>query len=306
MAEEQFTSKEHFIPLCYLGQFSPDDKTADGGKNPFDKRHIYQYDVISGKQTSSWVPIKSICYSKNQYEFQNENGEIVFRNLIERVFNKFEGIFANTFRSVLAKTRCKENYRLSSFLSNQEKDFLLIFLVTQILRSPEILEAGIETAKEVYGSKMSDYEAKNMTLRICLPIYREIKPEEKTALNELLTWFEDMSFQIGVADKDVLFTSDHPTILTGEYGTKDVEAVFLTISPRVVLFMHTFEKTPKGQRNCMVSLEKDAVKIVNGEIAARCKRWIYSKAPLTNEQIDLIKEGRRLRNELLQHRSRNE
>ena len=92
MAQNKPTTDEHYIPQCYLKQFSSDGE------------RIYQYDVLSGKQTPVPVPTKSVCYQKHLYEFRDSSGAFAYRNLIEKSFGIYEGEFAKTFRSKLIIT----------------------------------------------------------------------------------------------------------------------------------------------------------------------------------------------------------
>ena len=280
MSKQKPTSAEHFIPQFYLKQFSPDNK------------FIYQYDVVAGKQTPVAVPIRSICFEKNLYEFQDNAGRFVYQNLIEKTLSAYEGLFANTFRSIISKTQFPANFRTLSFLSTQERIFLIIFLSTLILRHPDILNAGIETAKESFGKEMEQFQAKNLTLKMCLPIYKMIDPNEKTILNVVFSWFENMSFQIYVSDKDVFFTCDHPAVIIGSYSPHHIEELYFPISPRIMLHMMPEDDTPKHYRNRMLPLSDKEIKIITREYSAHCRRWVYSKSPLSEQQIRMIDKGR--------------
>ena len=98
MKQEQFTKDEHYIPVFYLKQFSPD------GDN------IYQYDALNNIVSPDVVPIKSICYKKNLYEFKNDSGEYVERNIIENSLRDYEAEFANTITRIKANAKNKDNY----------------------------------------------------------------------------------------------------------------------------------------------------------------------------------------------------
>ena len=271
---------EHFIPQFYLKQFSPDNKC------------IYQYDVLAGKQMPVPVPIKSICYENNLYEFRDNEGIIVYQNLIEKMLSIYEGIFARTFRSIIAKTQHPSNSLILSFLSTDEKAFLIFFISTLILRNPSFINTGIEKAKEVFGSGITSYQAKNLTLKMCLPLYKEIDIEEKTLLNVILSWFEDLSFQVCVSDKDVFLTSDLPATIICNRSPHQIKEVFLPISPRIMLHMVPEANTPKNGRNRMVVLSNKTIRTVCKEAFPNCQRWVYSKAPLTEQEIRMIEKGR--------------
>ena len=292
MSVQKPTSKEHFIPQCYLGQFSPDERYSDGKKKPFDRRHIYSYDLISGIQSPKPVLIKSICYEINLYEFKNDQGDFIYQNLIENILSVYEGHFATVFRSIRGKARCNSNLALSSFLSQEEKAYLIFFLSTLVLRQPEVINAGIEIAKESFEN-ISKHRAKNLTLNMFLPIYRKIDEKEKNVLNVVMSWFDKLSFQVYVSDKDVFFTCDRPAVIIGKHNPHRISEVYLPISPRIMLNMIPEEKAPKGYRNRLMPLSDQQIMKANQEYSAHCKRWVYSKAPLTEQQVKMILDGRK-------------
>lgn len=284
MQQNKPTINEHYIPQCYLKQFSPD------GEN------IYQYDVLSGEQKPSPVPTRSICYEKNLYEFKDSAGEIVYRNLIEKGLSIFEGEFANTFRSIQSKARHKENFNTSCFLTTKEKAMLIFFMATLTLRNPDVLNIAQETADEILkihldASEINKSMTRNIALQYCLPIYKELDVKERNILNAVMGLFEDMSFGIGVTDKECIFTSDNPVVVFGENSPVVFKLVILPLSPCLVLFMTPLKDIPRGCYNRLLALNSKFVQFVNLAVADRCKRWIYSKSLLTKKQIKLINEG---------------
>lgn len=280
MSKQNPTRAQHYIPQFYLKHFSPDSK------------RIYQYNVRAGKQTPVSVPINSICFEKNLYEFQDSEGKIVKQNLLEKRLSVFEGMFAQAFRSIITKTNDPLCLFSNCFLTPQEQASLIVFISTLILRHPIILNAGIETAKESIGNGIQQYQAKNLTLQMCLPLYRKISIDEKNIFNEIISWFEEMSFQVYVSSKDVFFTSDHPVVIIGSHSPHHIEELFLPITPRIMLHMMPEADTPEFYRNRMLSLTNKALKIICQEYSAHCNNWVYSKAPLTEQQIQMIEKGR--------------
>lgn len=281
MSKQKPTSDEHFIPQFYLKQFSPDGE------------HVYQFDVLSGIQTPVPVPTKSICYQKNLYEFQNDNGEFLHRNLLERILSKYEGKFAEVFSSIQEKADYENGFQISGFLSDMEIAMLSFFLSTLIVRKPEILQVGQEVAREMFGGSISEYTARNISLLMLLPLYKEIDPDDKNILVQIMRFFEDMSFQIGVTKQPVFWTSDNPLTLYGKIPPVKPDEVVLPLSSKLVLYMKPFEKTKPGYYNRLVELREYDVEFVNHSIAMHCQRWIYSQFPLSEEQKKWIAEQRK-------------
>ena len=278
MSQNKPTVDEHYVPRCYLKQFTKDDE------------HIYQYDVLSGRCYPNPVPTNSICYEKNLYEFRGENGEFIGRNLIEKSFMMYEGAFATVFRSINAKTNDVRNMRTLSFLTEKEKAFLTVFVATMIIREPGLIQSLTETTSDIFKNQISDRMAKNLVLQTGLPIYKEIDVNESNLFNAVLGFVENMSFQIGKTDSDVIWTSDNPVFLYGDSDPVKVHDVLLPLSPRFVLTMKQYSKTERGLYNRFLILEDP--KSVNRVIVNHCKRWIYSKEPFTDKQISWIKKAR--------------
>jgi len=139
MSRQKPTSDEHFIPQFYLKQFSPD------------REHIFQFDVLSGKQTPVAVSTKSICYQKHLYEFRNDDGEFLYRNALEHLLGRYEIEFAKVFKSIQSKASSCIGFQSLNFLSDNEIAMLSVFLTTLIARKPEVLQAGVDVAKEILG-----------------------------------------------------------------------------------------------------------------------------------------------------------
>lgn len=280
MPNKSTTVNEHYIPQFYLKNFSSD------------KKRLFQYQINSNAP-SKLVSIESICYEKNLYEFRNNDGEIVNKNLIEDSFAIYENKISKVIKSIELKSRIEDNFHTPCFLSTEEKAFLIFFLATLILRKPEILNAAQEIAKESFGENITDNISYNLSLNYCLPIYRCINPKDKNILNSALKLFENMTFQILTTSKDCIFTSDNPVILFGENGFKKIKDVFFPLTPRNILHMRPYESTKMELRNRMIYIEGKQMKSINSLIILRCKRWLFSKNELTPHQIRRIEKIRK-------------
>lgn len=281
MAENKPTVDEHFIPQCYLKQFSP-----DGEK-------IYEYDVVNKRQIPVPVPTESICYEKNLYEFKDVSGAYVYRNLIEKNFALFEGEFANTFRSIRSKMHNEANYKTMSFLTEKEKALLVFFLSTMILRRPDILKAAQDYTMEVFGNQVTEITARNFVLQTCLPIYKKLDVEEQNLLNPVMQFFDDMSFVIGVTDNKEILTSDNPIVFFRD-NIEDYRPneIILPLSSCSVLYMASYSKTKRNCYNRLYKMNNADVKYVNEAVVTQCHRWIFSEAPLTDKMIKWITKER--------------
>lgn len=281
MTKNKPTIDEHYIPQFYLKQFS-----SDGEK-------IYQYDILSPNSSSVKVPTKSICYEKNLYEFKNDSGEIIHRNLIEKHLGTFETEFANVFRSIISKSKIEKNYQTCSFLDMKEKALLVFFMTTLIIRNPEILNIAKDTALEFFGNQLSEVNARNFALNTCLPIYKDLDPNERNLLLSFMKPFEKMSYQIAVTGKEKIWTSDNPVILHGKNQPIKLDEVILSINPNLVLYMKPYEKTKRGCYNRLTKMNTQDIDFINGNIVMNSKRWIYTYTPLTDKQKKWIAKIRK-------------
>lgn len=271
------TKREHYIPQFYLKNFSPDNK------------RIWQYQINSNT-AAKLVPIESICHEKNLYEFKNEDGSIIEKNLIESRLSALEGCFSNVIKSIMSKASHIENFRTQCFLTEEEKFFLILFVATLILRSPTALNIGSEVAKELLGEQISDIKATNLSLNTFLPIYKHVNPEEHTFFNSVINSFENMAFQILSVKSDCFLTCDYPVALYGENGFHDIEEIFFPLTPRLLLFMAPQKKLEKGFRNRLVDLSPCFVDSINDAIIFHCNNWVFSANKFTNDQIKHIQK----------------
>lgn len=274
------TTREHYIPQFYLRNFSEDNK------------RIYQY-RINSNSPSKLVSIDGICYENNLYEYRNDNGDFVCRNLIENCFSKFEGEFCGIIKSIVSKTSHEENFNTLCFLTSKEKIMLILFVATLIMRNPMVLNAAKETAVEFFNNfdnNISENMMYNLVLDKCLPIYKEFDDTNKNILNILIERLSNMSFQIGVANSTKVFTSDNPVLLSGEYIDMKIDKVLLPLTSSTILMMKQFKQTKKELRNRMVSLEGSVIKAINDKTIVHCQNWIYSQNEITNKQIRHIEK----------------
>ncbi len=273
------TKDEHFIPQFYLRQFSPNGI------------RIYQYNKLEQK-TSKLVPIDSICFIKNLYEFRQEDGSIFNQNLIENTLKLFEGEITEIIKAIKSRVDCVDSFYSLRFLSDKEQAFLIFFMAIQIIRDPEILKIMESTAMEHFGNKISKNGAHNLALMMGLPIYKELNLEEKNILNHILTMFGDKSFQIAVAKKDLILTSDNPIILRGTNEYNMPKEIVFPLTSRIVLHMKSIELTESDRINRLVVMADEFVTRINQETVMHARKWVYSKSKMTEFQFNkwLLKE----------------
>lgn len=269
------TKDEHFIPQFYLRQFSPDGI------------RIYQYNKLT-KKSSKLVPINSICFMKNLYEFKREDETIVLQNLIENTLKLFEGKISEIIEAIKSRVDCEDSFYTLYFLSDEEQAFLIFFMAIQILRDPEILKLMKATAMECFGDMISEKEAHNLALMLALPIYKELNREEKNALNPILEMFEDKSIQVAVAKKDLILTSDNPILLHGTGKNNIPIEIIFPLTSKIVIYMKSINLTEPERVNRLVSMTNDFATCINQETVLHSRKWVYSKTKISESQINVL------------------
>ena len=105
-----------------------------------------------------------------------------------------------------------------------------------------------------------------------------------------------MAYQIGIADEDIIITSDRPVVI---WSPKEDEqhnrprAVAFPLTSRLLLYMFPEESVDPIARNCFVKLSEDQINDLYVNTAVSARNWIYSRNQLTTEQQRIIKEARK-------------
>ena len=195
MSEDKMTKKQHYIPQVYLRGFSPQYQ----GKNktlPNGKYTIYFYDLEMKKQSKMAVPIKSICYEGCLYEMRGDSGKFVCDNHLEGFFSRIENMF-HTYRDKLEqKAFLEENYNTKCFLTKEEKIFWAAYMIVQILRLPNGLDAVEKEIKKHMTYTSDNMLAHDAARWYCLPFFSEINEETGQIIKTLIKPMENM--HIGV------------------------------------------------------------------------------------------------------------
>lgn len=289
------TVKQHYISQFYLRGFSDDEI------------YIYRYD-IQDKKNVKQVPINSICYEKNLYEFKNTDGEYIERNIVEDRLAILEGKISEVINEIDRNSTEPRNYMTGSFLSKEQKAFLISFATIQILRVPEIIKLVSEEISREFNVESEDI-SNNYAISTCLPIFKTLNPEEKSVFWGVMEWFNDMTFAIGVTNSEPFVTSDRPCCLIMHPEKEKLEKfipdeIVFPLSSKLILLMHPYNDDNIKKRNRLVKLPIDYVRRYNKRIIDGGCRYIYSKDELTKEEMKWF-EKRCKNHELLQHSRSN-
>lgn len=279
---EKPTENEHFIPRVYFRGFA---EINDSGK-----ALLWQYSLKTMKQIPVPVDVGDICFEKNLYEIKGSNGSFIAQNTIEKTFGKIEAQAGKVIQSIEKKTHNANCLNCPKILSQDDKSYLVIFITSLLYRDPATIESGISFLQESNHS-MTGREARNFTLLNLLPLGVDPSWDENTIIRTAINSLSGMAFQIGIADDDVIMTSDRPVVM---WPPKDDDpynrprAVVFPLTSKLVLYLFPLESVDSIARNCFVKISQEQIDEIHGYVAACARHWIYSKKPITKEQLKII------------------
>lgn len=143
MDKKQYTILEHYVPQCYLRQFSHQD-----GENHF------AYCLFSNTTNIKRINVKNICAVKDLYELESWNG-YVDRNLIEDGFIKIESNYANFCRNYLIDIDHCEEVKVESI----DVMFIANFCAFLVFRNKEMVDALIKCCEDYVQYNSADWSA---------------------------------------------------------------------------------------------------------------------------------------------------
>lgn len=280
------TVDEHFVPRMYLKRFS---EIKESGK-----ALIWQYNIRNMQQTPVPVDVRDICFEKHLYEIKNVDGSFIAQNTIEKAFGRIEQKVDRVIQSIRDKSENENCLNCATILSEDDKSYLTIFITSLLYRDPKTIESGIDFLQES-NPNMGDREARNFTLLNLLPLGLDSEWDEKTIIRTAVSNLAGMAFQIGVNDQDVVVTSDRPVVI---WPPKENEpynrprAVVFPLTSRLLLYVFPLESVDPIARNCFVRMSADQINEYYRYLAASARNWIFSRNPLTPEQLQIIQETR--------------
>ena len=272
------TKKQHFVPQVYLEGFSSD------GIHVY--RNVLVEDVIVSSKS---VPIESIFREDYLYEIKDSKDSFIALNHIEKCFCALEGMFSIYRNQLKIKAFNKENHKTKCFFTHEEKAFWKLFVVLQMLRSPEVLGVARQFFAECFGDSMPVNDAHNIATQMCLPFFIELKPEDDNCLTRFLEPVLPMSISLGVDFSGRIITSDNPVFFYSKDKTiSNCEKVVFPITSHLVLLLLGGEMKYGYDKNRAFELDDDELESVIEPIAYSANKVIISRDPLTpkiNKQI---------------------
>lgn len=266
--DKNYTEDEHFLSRMYLKEFSEIKK-----KGNKEKAFVWQYNIKAMRHTPVQVNIQNICFEKNLYELRNADGSFVARNTIEKTFGKIETAVSNVFCSIQERAKNEKCMNCTTFLSEEEKSLLIIFITALLYRDPNTISRGIDFLKET-NQGLSDEQARNSTLLNLLPLGLDAEWDQKTIIRSALANLSGMAYQIGMASDDVIFTSDRPVVQWPSHNEEYLnrpKALVFPLTSRLVLFLYPLEDVAQIGWNFFFQLDQGSIHDVQMDVAV-CAR----------------------------------
>ena len=282
---KNITKKQHYVPQVYLRGFSGD------------RKRIWSY-TVNSIENGRCVPIESVCRENYLYEIKDNDGNWLTPNWIERILSILERMFAENLRRLEKKAFFKENYRTKSFLTTEEKTFWKLFVAIQMMRSPVVLSEANTVVKELADGKLTDNQIHALAVSQCLPLFSELKPEDKNVFNVFLKPLLTMSTAIGVDENGTMFTSDEPIYCYSSQREnvlqiEEYEKIVFPLTSNLVLLMFGGGMAREYDRNRLFPLDYEAQEDIKLSIAYSAENRVFSKTKLLSSDIELIKKARR-------------
>lgn len=285
------TRKQHYVPQVYLRGFAPQylNKCSENSKSSKIKYCVFYYDLQERTQSNIAVPIYSVCFERNLYEVMGKSGEIVYDNRLENRFSRLERRYAELRTNIEKKAFVKDNYKIKSFLTYDEKLHLMGYMTIQLLRTPTILNLALKVAKEVWKNdeKYVDNNKK----------FVGISDNQFEILGSIIRPMVGMSFMIGVDNKSRLITSDNPVyirnsnkecLMKGEVVQND-EIIF-PITASLCLIMFGGENKDKYPKNCLFEITDEWRKHIFTAMCCTTDKKIFSNHKFDKDELKIIDE----------------
>ena len=257
MDKKQYTVSEHYIPKCYLKNFS----IREG-------EDYFTYCLFNKSNVPKWLNIKNICVVNDLYELEIF-GEYVDRNDIEDGFIDIETRYDNFFRNVIANIDKHENI----ILSPENFELIRNFCSLMVFRSKYMIEALANFGEYVADCHPADLsQIRNITKDIDpAAVENEIIPyvnkcyAYSIAYNLISKMLDTQSLSPEVQNYKSALGEHYCFLYSADRGfiTSDVPVVNLYGEPAECLGFDDFMCFPLSTNCCIAFLEDNKF---NGQV----------------------------------------
>ena len=279
MAKSNPTSKEHFIPQVYLNGFASEDK------------RIYFYNLQTHHYSEQMVPVRTVCFQRDLYEYRNNKNETIYTNNIEKALSILERMFSQKRNAI--KSRIKlANPHTSSFLSDEEGAFWITYLAIQTFRMPKVINEITNALEEMIPSNGEANFHRNTALYILLPFLRKLDPNgtELRLYNEVFSSISSLRCTIAYDEQQRLFTSDNPLYMYApRQRVQDCQRIVFPIDSSVCLL---YTKDGLYPDNGIIPLDDFEYESICKSISYAADEKLFTCRRFTRQEIGWIKTAR--------------
>lgn len=266
--KKQLTKEQHYVPQFYLKGFSEDGI------------HIYQYDIKKDKVHKTLI--KNTCKESYLYEYKNELGKVISNNEIEDLFGKIESQVSNLIQDI----SCRSPLTKRGFLKDDELFLLYLYLYIQLMRTSR----NMYLATTIVNSGEHEFQKKNLVLN---RFFQNIDNLTNPLLLRTLELFWELKPVIIRTTFDCFYTTDNPVFISDKYVKKDInkfDLIKFTLTSNMALVLT--EQKGKGIKNRLFVYDSAHPNIdcVNIDVFQTSDRYVYSKEPFSEYQIEQIKK----------------
>ena len=207
---------------------------------------------------------------------RGDAGKFVCDNHLEGFFSEIENTF-HTYRDKLErKAFLEENYNTKCFLTKEEKIFWAAYMIVQILRLPNGLDAVEQEIKKHMTYTSDNMLAHDAARWYCLPFFSEINEETGQIIKTLLKPMENMHIGVGVDLQGRIITADNPVYVeTSEWPCDEYNKIIFPISSQLCLFLFGKEEKKMVDENFLFPIgEADREEIIVS-LASNAFKKIY-------------------------------
>lgn len=281
MIDKQYTIEEHFVPKCYLNNFTNKNNKIC----VYDKKYNY-YTYKTSTQ---------ICYDDNIYETKYNEKLFLLRNHLEEYNNSLENVYSPLLKMI------NKNFIATNFheISLSQKDYEILdqFTANLILRHPIIIN---------YFSldKCNDNKINNLVYkrfenrpyinkeRIAIAL-QKIEYLDRRQTNSYATLLEKIvsgfNKTLLISKTNCFITSEVPfTINVNSVG--DLTSIFIPLSPHCVILYQSFKKM-----NAKMIIDDKTVLLINSFFMKKGvlePRFLYSSL---KDDFEIIKNSKDLK-----------
>ena len=163
-----------------------------------------------------------------------------------------------------------------------------------MLRSPAVLDVARQFSAEYFGNSIPTNDAYSIATQMCLPFFKELKPENENCLTRFLEPVISMSITLGVDYSGRIITSDNPVYFYSQDKTiEKCEKIVFPITSQLVLLLLGGKMKEGYDKNRAFELEDSELDSIIKPIAYSADSTIISRDPLTSGIKTMIREARK-------------